>query len=299
MTHDVVICTRNRPSDLATALASLGAQTVAPSGLIIVDASDNDESEAVVGRWSAEQNLPFEVIHIRAEPGLPAQRNLGVNATDADVVHFIDDDVVLDPEYVAAIAAVFEEDTDGLVVGVGGLITNQPVRRPRLWWRLALMDSTRSGVVLRSGTAIIVTAAREQTRVQWLSGCSMSYRAEVVRQIRFDEALPGYALMEDTDFSFRARRAGELVLEPRARLVHNVSPTERWDHRSRHRAATYRRGWFVSKNLPRWCVVPFWWSVAAGAVVQCFVAIAEHNRWGLRVAVWRLEGGIDYLRGRR
>jgi GT2 family glycosyltransferase len=203
---------------------------------------------------------------------------------------------VLNPEYLASLATVFEHDVDQKIVGAGGLITNQISRQPRFWWRVALLDSKRSGVILKSGANIIVTSANAQRRVQWLSGCSMSFRTGVVRRLQFDETLRGYALMEDVDFGFRAAQLGALVLDPGAQLVHNVSPVGRWDHPHRHRASTYRRGWFVEKNLPRWCLIPFWWSVVAGAVVQCVVAVGKGRRWGFRVALWRLQGGLDFLR---
>jgi GT2 family glycosyltransferase len=299
MTHDVVICTRNRPTELETALESVAAQTRAPTTVIIVDASDDEATHALTQRWSSSGPLGSPIRYLNASPGLPAQRNLGVDISTADVVHFIDDDVVLDREYLASIAAVFERDSECQIVGVGGLVTNQPSHEPRIWWRTALLDSRRSGVILKSGANIIVTTAHELMRVQWLSGCSMSYRADVVRRLRFDEGLPGYASMEDVDFGFRAARVGKLVLEPEARLVHNTSPIERWDDSTISRAFTYRRGWFVEKNLPRWCLIPFWWSVVAGAAIHTCVALAKRDRKNLRIAVWWLQGGIDFARGIR
>jgi GT2 family glycosyltransferase len=299
MKHDVIICTKNRRADLEFALDSLAAQTRPPNMLIVVDASDNDDTKVLVRHWSSAEKRSFGIEYVKAAPGLPAQRNLGVETSSADVVHFLDDDVVVDPDYIASIAAVFEHDTYGQIVGVGGLITNQPARHVRIWWRLALLDSKHSGVILRSGANIIVSSANEQMRVEWLSGCSMSFRSAIVRQLRFDEELPGYALMEDVDFGFRAAQIGELVLEPKARLVHNVSPVGRWGHPARQRASTYRRGWFVEKNLPRWCLVLFWWSVVAGAAVQCCVAVVKRKRWVLRAAIWRLQGGLDFIRGAR
>lgn len=299
MTHDVVICTRNRPADLESALESLAAQTRLPSSVLIVDASDGDASRALVQSWSEAGRGGLRLGYLAAAPGLPAQRNLGADRSSADVVHFIDDDVVLEPGYLAALAEVFEQDGGGTIAGAGGLITNLPPREPRLWWRLALMDSKRSGATLCSGVSVIVTAADAPLSVQWLSGCSMSFRTEIVRRLRFDEALRGYALMEDVDFSFRAGRVGRLVLEPRARLVHTLSRLGRWHGPSRHRAGVCRRGWFVEKNLPRWCLIPFWWSVFAGAVVQCGVALAKRERGGLRLAAWRLQGALDFVRGVR
>lgn len=298
--HDVIICTRNRPDDLRTALDSIAKQRLRPASVIIVDASDDTNSAAEVERWAAAISSQSTLVtYVHAEPGLPAQRNVGASLSQAEIVHFIDDDVVLEPEYLSAIAAAFADDTDGRVVGVGGLVTNQPSRRPRLWWRLACLDSNREGVILYSGANIVVTNAQTRTPVQWLSGCSMSFRRDVVAQLGFDESLPGYGLMEDADFGFRASRLGQLLVEPRARLVHNTSPIGRWDHARRERAATARRGWFVRKNLPPAAMAAFWWSVLGGAVVQIAVSLATRSRWGLRIALWRLHGAIDFLRGAR
>lgn len=296
--HELVICTRNRADDLALALRTASEQTLQPQVVTVVDASDDGDSKEVVLRWAevaAERGV--RVRWLPAAPGLPAQRNLAARSSTADVLHFVDDDVELDPRYLQELAAVLEGDDR--VVGAGGLIVNQEPNRPRIWWRLAMMDSNRRGTVLPSGVATIIVTSSEPRSTRWLSGCSMSYRTEVVREIGFDESLAGYALMEDVDFGYRASQRGTLIHQPRARLRHNVSPVERWDHRERARAAVYRRGWFVKKNLPRWAMFWFWWSVLAGTVVQVAVSLVERRRWGLRVAGWTVHGAVDYLRGVR
>ncbi len=293
LSHDLIICTRNRPGDLRTALESVATQTLLPDTVLIVDASDTDEPAETVERFASRQSH-LNVRIMRTTPGLPAQRNLGARASAADVVHYIDDDVVLERNYLAAIVARFSTSQ---VLGVGGFVTNQPERSPRLWWRLALVDSRRQGVILPSGQNIIVWDPSECLKVDWLSGCSMSYRRHVVLEHLFDESLPGYALLEDADFSYRVSRVGPVLVEPRARLEHHVSPVERWDYSRRYRTAVRRRGWFVAKNMSRWNLVVFAYSVLAAILVQVGVSLAQRQRFGVRVAWWWLQGALDFLRG--
>src|SRR5262249_61803060 len=56
--------------------------------------------------------------------------------------------------------------------------------------------------------------------VEFLSGCNMSFRREVLAELEFAERLGGYALGEDLDFSYRASRRWTLVVTPAARLEH-------------------------------------------------------------------------------
>lgn len=299
LTHDFIICTRDRPERLRIALSSIASQRLTPSAVLVIDSSDDPATEDMVRSWADSAACAWSVSYHRAKPGLTAQRNLGLQHSTADIVHFVDDDVVLESGYLEALARLFERDNERTVVGAGGLITNQPPRHPRLWWRLACMDSIRGGVILPSGVNVVVTQAEVPLKVQWLSGCSMSYRREIAARVRFDETLPGYALMEDVDFSFRAAKFGQLVLEPAAKLAHNVSPEGRWDYERLYRAMTYRRAWFVRKNLHPAAVLPFWWSVLAGACVQAVVSSFERSRFGMRKAQWQIQGAVDYLRGHR
>ena len=50
--------------------------------------------------------------HQRAEPGLTRQRTAGIDATAEQIVHFVDDDTVLEPGYFEAIVDAFVADRD-------------------------------------------------------------------------------------------------------------------------------------------------------------------------------------------
>src|SRR5437870_13493141 len=132
MVSDVlVLCTRNRPGEVRTCLETVRVQTRVPSHVLVVDSSEDDATMSVVHDLAPAWPDGSVIEHLRAEPGLTRQRAAGIDASTDEIVHFVDDDTVLDLGYVAAIIAAFTDDRDGVVGGVGGFVTDQPARRVR------------------------------------------------------------------------------------------------------------------------------------------------------------------------
>ena len=104
MVRDVlVLCTRNRPDEVRTCLDTVRGQTRVPTRVLVVDSSDDDATERVVADFRARWPTGSEIDHLRAEPGLTRQRLAGIDATEEEIVHFVDDDSVLEPDYIDAI----------------------------------------------------------------------------------------------------------------------------------------------------------------------------------------------------
>lgn len=227
LSDDLILCTRNRPDEVRACLATVRAQTHVPDRVVVVDSSDGQATEQVVAEAAAD----WPAGHIgyrRASPGLTHQRNVGIDATTGDVVHFVDDDTLLDLGYFAAILDVFGADATCEIGGVGGFITNQPehrFRRVDVWLGL---DSAAEGVVLRSGRNIrVYDEPPGDIDVDWLPGCAMSYRRMVFETERPSEE-PGPTRMgEDVELSYRVRQRRRLVITPRARLEHLESDAGR------------------------------------------------------------------------
>jgi glycosyltransferase involved in cell wall biosynthesis len=65
------------------------------------------------------------------EPGLPGQRNAGLERATADTILFLDDDVELESGFLPELLSVYDDPEVG---GATGLITNQV--KPAWWVRV-------------------------------------------------------------------------------------------------------------------------------------------------------------------
>lgn len=111
----VVVCSRDRASDLRSCLASLVAADQPPGGeILVVDNASADDST----------RLAAEACGVRCvredRPGLNWARSRGIREASGDVVLFTDDDVVVDREWIAELLAPFAASrvaaTTGLTV---------------------------------------------------------------------------------------------------------------------------------------------------------------------------------------
>lgn len=253
--YAVLICTRNRPDDLARTLASLDDQRMpGPLALFVVDGSSPDvrrrNRSAVHATRVPSRYLPF-----CDRPSLPRQRNRGLDALppSVEIVFFLDDDVTLHDGYLCTIAALF--DRRPAVGGVGGRqVPPPPERASSVLRRMAryifLLDHPAPGRLLPSGHISGYHRVSTSTpfEVEWLCGFSCAFRRSLLQMERFDPDLDGYALFEDRDVSIRMAQRTTLMVHPEATLTHHVSPINRYDVARFHHTAVVNRHWLVRKH---------------------------------------------------
>ena len=120
----VGVITRNRAGDLAEMLDSLTRQRRAPDEVLVVDNGSTDQTQAVLETFHNRLPLRCKFLE-RAD--IPGARNLVLENAEHEIVAFIDDDCISEPEWLAAIEAAFlRADNIGIV---GGWITHQPAPR--------------------------------------------------------------------------------------------------------------------------------------------------------------------------
>lgn len=291
MDSAVIVCTRNRPEDVSRLLATFPMQDARPT-LIVVDASDEGSTRQVV-RAFERSGLWNDILYLESLPGLTAQRMHGVRNIPAgcDIVHFIDDDVELEPGYFSALERCFEEMPH--IVGAGGVVTNVARPGPYLWNRIFFLDSVRQGAVLRSGVNVRALKVDSVKHVEWLSGCSMSFRAVLFQHVRFDTTMEGYGLGEDVDFSFRARRYGALVVCPAARLQHRELGASALDAREKAASELVRRHRFVRRyRAEGMSLGAYWWSVLGDLVLTAAKSVVLDRA----VQLQKLRGLVDGIK---
>ena len=128
MGFSLVICTYMRPQALITLLDSVKAQSEYPSQIVIVDGSVDDETQQSLGE-NPYPNLEYYKVD-KKDRGLTRQRNYGVQkiANEIDIVCFLDDDIVLTPNYFEVLLSTYNHHPEAL--GVGGYIINETEWEP-------------------------------------------------------------------------------------------------------------------------------------------------------------------------
>ncbi len=251
LTLSLIIPTKDRERILRQTLVTVFLQTRRPDELLIVDDGRMDGGDLCT--WVEAHGIPC--VYLRKEtPGLVASRNLGVRSASGDIVLFLDDDVLLEPGYIAALVALFEQDADGSVGGATGALAIDYKPGVRAFLRFFLLDGNRPGAVLPSGSGVLVRQGEihAPVPVQWLSGCNMAYRREVFDTFQFDQRLgPSYGWSDDLDLSHRVGQVWTLMATPEARLVHLKEPSGRINEQRFGFMETNYFYRFFAKNMPK------------------------------------------------
>src|SRR5438128_7539186 len=114
----VAIITRHRPETLRRCLEHLRRQAMAPSEIVVVDSSEDTRSREVCREFP-------EVTYVRFENGkhqMPKSRNLALAHSTAEVVAYIDDDCLVDPDWLERLCDTYRDDPS--LAGVGGRVTD-------------------------------------------------------------------------------------------------------------------------------------------------------------------------------
>lgn len=213
----VIIPTKNRRAALEEVVCTLLAQTRMADELIIVDQSQTE---------SLLQTSPLSLKYVYNPEitGLTQARNEGMKQATGDVWLFLDDDVVLEPDFIEKLLAAYAPG----VTGVSGIITNYsaPPIMQRMWtaiFQLGPFHDRRQAIYYDAARL----AGSAPIKVREFGGGLMSFWADDIRGLWFDKNLRGACFGEDIDFCARLPRNCVLLITPQARLVHKHSPEAR------------------------------------------------------------------------
>jgi GT2 family glycosyltransferase len=183
--------------------------------LLVIDQTrvhDHEVSSTLNG-WHAEGLIRLVKLE---SPSLPGARNLALELTRADVLIFIDDDVLIDDGFVLGHRSAYLEVDVAAVAG--------RVRPPQ---DSAPMPRPRRTVKLLDYRHFDFDSETPLTDVGNFWGCNHSVRVSVARELGgYDEGYTGNALREETDLALNLITNGHrIVYAPAASLVHLASPS--------------------------------------------------------------------------
>jgi GT2 family glycosyltransferase len=233
MQISVIIPTYNRVKDLNECLNSILIQTNPPKEIIIIDNSTNNESENLIKdiRNKFEtKGIFLKYIKNERENSLTMARNMGIENSRGEVNLFLDDDTILDKNYIREILKIYEKYPDSL--GVQGYIeTKRPFKIMNLVSKVFFLDYFKRDEckVLPSISSTYPYSLNKVISCQWLSGANHSFKRHILKEFQYDEKLKKYSEGEDLDLSYRVSQKypGSLYITPYAKLIHKTSPAGR------------------------------------------------------------------------
>ena len=247
----VVVSTKDRSQQVKRLMESLDKQTQLPDELIIVDASEDNQTYQLIDKKNPHSN--YLIKYIKTEPGLTRQRNIGIREAKGKYVFFFDDDVVLDSDYIRIIMETFSHLQGVQLGGLTGRIVNIE-ERPELWETILKMvfflSDLGDGKIKLSGFPSL-RIDEKASYVGFLSGCNMVYPKAIFSEFMFDENLTGYSYMEDVDLSYRVSKKYRLYYQPKAKLKHLSTTYKSVDSRSLRRIMVRNHYYLFRKNLPK------------------------------------------------
>lgn len=219
----VILCTYNRCQSLQKALTSAAAMVLPESvewEILIVDNNSNDQTRETVEDFISRYPGRFRYL-FEPQPGKSHALNAGIRDSRADVLAFMDDDVVVHEDWLNKLTAPLR---NGEWVGTGGrILPNWSCPAPR-WLK-------PNGA--RAAGPLVSFHPMEQAGEMFEApiGTNMAFRGEMFEKYgNFRTDLgprPGTELRnEDTEFGERLLAAGErLRYEPSAMVYHPVTET--------------------------------------------------------------------------
>jgi GT2 family glycosyltransferase len=213
MRVSAIIPTFNRPAALRRTLATVFALKPLPYELFVIDQSDDADVE--LPAWLLRAPAELRVHYVRQRPAdAQAARNHAALASIGDILLFLDDDILLEENIVAAHLENYEDAHVGAVGGFYLEPGEQPteVLPPHYFRKHTGWIYFPHGHVKRMETGLFPS-------------CNGSIRREILfRAGGFDQNYIRTQL-DDTDLSCRLRQMGVRIMhDPDARAYHLKEP---------------------------------------------------------------------------
>ncbi|MDM8564689.1 glycosyltransferase [Candidatus Halobeggiatoa sp. HSG11] len=243
LTWSVVIPTYKRQEVLLKCLRFAAQQTLPAKEIIVVDASPEWETTKNIVEQELMAKYPqISWLYVKADYASSAtQRNQGIKLNNADVVFLIDDDSFMYPNCAKEVVKIYAQDTYHKVAGVMPKLEalppdvkiNQVAKSSNINFKIITIKLRALAKRIIGDDDIFIpydfsfpkySLPTELTvnahPVPMIHGARMSYRKEILQQIKFDETLRRYAVNEDNDVCYRASRIGMLLHALDAQIFH-------------------------------------------------------------------------------
>jgi GT2 family glycosyltransferase len=297
-----IIPTVGRPEMLRRCLDSLARQTVPVSEVLVVHCGDDAETRAL----TEDRCWNFEVRYFHyPERNCARQRNFAIGRARFDNLLLIDDDIEVEPQWVAELFTPIWADPK--VGATMGRLLNQPLAQPTFFWRLyrvllhgrvkGFEPGKLIGAALPNG---FPTTVDTPVASEWIGGGVSAMRREAFESVGgFASFFTGSSPGEDLELGYRLSRRWRVLYVPAARCVHHQAPSGR-EQLDQHQYLSMRARFgilTITMGKSRYAALGH---VGLWAMIQCVSELAS-LRHGLvrpdlpRIWSGRLRGFVSCL----
>lgn len=217
LTVSVIIPTYEREEVLCQTLQQLLDQERQPDEILVIDQTPSHRPETTDFLQRLAREGRIRLIH-QDEPSASRARNRGIREARGDILIFLDDDVLIERDF---ISAHLENYQDSEVAAVTGAIWSENgLPLPPLYQLPAQAQNDPLGWM-----DVPPNVAVRVEKILLLGGNCSVRRQMAWRVGGFDENYGRYDYHADFDFGWRIHRAGgKIIHEPRAGIHHLVAP---------------------------------------------------------------------------
>jgi len=222
MKLSVIICTYNRDKYIYNVLKSIVENDFPTEKfeIILVNNNSTDKTEAECNRFRTDFPQPVYRYFIEKEQGLSYARNRGIKEATGDILIYVDDDAVVEKEYLQAYYTFFEQHSSAMAAG-GPVIPEYETEEPK--WMSHFTRPLITSCIYK-GKSI-----SEFKRGEYPIGANTAFRKEIFEKIgsfNVDLGRKGNNLMgaEEKDIFDKMHTAGlKYYYLPGAVLHHKIS----------------------------------------------------------------------------
>lgn len=196
----VIICTRDRPKDLAHCLRSINNQSVVPEDIVIVIGSPDSCPYGIRDQFP---NMKIQVLEC-FENNISLSRNVGLSSTQSDIVLFIDDDAVAHPGWITAYKSLFEMVPETWIAG--GPVFDSRVNPPVYEFKQGMITSYGTQLPVSSKPPESLKSAYRLT----VKGCNFAVRRKKALFVGGFDPFFRFAF-DETDLVFAMYEANGIV----------------------------------------------------------------------------------------
>lgn len=224
MDCSLIIPTLNRSDSLRKLLIDASCQTQLPSEIIIVNQGDEFIDDDIVPKLIRD-TVVFINTNIKS---LANARYLGMLNSNKEVLIYWDDDISPPEEYIETALGYLENNPD--CNGVGGIYENNPrVEKNKLFTLIGrglnIYSNGESNRILKSGWGDNIRGHNTcfERKSEWLFGCNMVYRKDVLSNINFPNEMMTWSFLEDLFIGneITKKYGASLVILPGLKVIHN------------------------------------------------------------------------------